>query len=215
MPFNSDTHAPPSKTLPELKWLLSERAALVGQRNRSAERATQVEAEVVELEAQLVAVRRKLGVAIATRAKFDRRIEAFDTALALVDARVRPEAAGCVRPWAGRYGERGALIDFLRGALRNAAPEPLSGTQLRLMVLVAFRLDIQTSSELCALKDSINSALRQLRSRHGVVVSESRTGQPTLWRWKARQTLDDLRALAQAASSVAGPPHDPPHPHPL
>ncbi len=215
MPFNSDTHAPPSKTPPELKWLLSERAALVGQRNRSAERAARLKDQLARLESKTAALRQNLGAAIGMRTELDIRIQAFDTTLALANSRVRPDAAGCVRPWAGRYGERGALIEFLRDALRNAAPEPLSGTQLRLMVLAAFRLDIQTSSELCALKDSINSALRQLRSRHGVVVSESRTGQPTLWRWKAGQTLDDLRALAQAASSVAGPPHDPPDPHPL
>jgi hypothetical protein len=182
---------------------------------RSAERAAYCKARASRLEALLLVSRQRETDTALEHAELASRVQALDATIRLAYPRVRPDVAGCVRPWAGRYGEHGALTDFVRQVIREAAPEPMSVAQVKRLAVIVFQLDLRTPGERRSLKWSIKTALRRLRSREGVVVAESQGPKLTLWRWKVSPTLDDLKALGQVAHGVTEPPHDPPEPHTL
>ena len=205
------------RTPPELKWLLNERAALAGEalrqnvlEQRLANRLLRLDPLLQRTQADLDKVR---------RAQLDtaKRVAALDRTMALAEARLNPEAGGTVNAWAGRYGERGALTEFVRDTLEKAAPYFISQVSLRTSAIAHFGLHVGTWQELHAMRGSLRSALERLRAK-GLVEREkgsSKGQQPAMWRWKAGPTLDDLRALVAADWPIAPQqPSDEHHPHP-
>jgi len=81
-----------SRTPPELKWLLVERATLTG--------------DISRLERRQIALAQELAKLQSTR-------EALDHTISVLEARVRVDAGGVVRRHTPAYGSRGALKNFL------------------------------------------------------------------------------------------------------
>lgn len=81
-----------SRTPPDLKWLLVERATLAGD-------LLQMELRQVEL--------------IAEIAKTKSRVQALDTTIQLCHSNARSDAAGAVRRHTPGYGRRGALEECI------------------------------------------------------------------------------------------------------
>lgn len=206
MPPLTHPNASPSRTPPDLKWLLNERAALVGQRQRAEQRAAHLATRLARLELLVPRLRRDLANAIGSRDSLDRRVQAFDQTVAIAYPQVSTDAAGVVRPQNGRYGRQGALKDFVRQCLEGFAPNPVGAAELKRLVIREFQLEIRTPDENRTLKESIKAALLSLRDREGVVVAERHGPSLTFWRWRAPADLAALRAMAQAASGVAGRP---------
>ncbi|MEK8049177.1 hypothetical protein AACH10_02895 [Ideonella sp. DXS22W] len=205
MPLNSArTEATPrTRTPPDLKWLLNERAALLGVADRVSERQRALALNLKQLEVELSVVAAELEAARSHAAAVAGKLHALDTTLGLMHPEVNPAAAGCVQAWAGRFGERGALTAFVQEHLRALWPEATLAAEIQRAVVAYFGLEVRTPQERRRLKSSLCTILRQLRDHHGVLERvenwRGRLPQP-LWRWKSHApSLAELQLAADAA----------------
>lgn len=194
------------QTPPDLKWLLTERAALAGQARLTSQRVEVLAQRATDLAALLTEAQRELALLADEEKSLAARIESFDTTIGALHAGVPPDAAGCVKAWAGRYGERGALTAFLRDYLREISPRAVLASELKQHVIARFQLVLITPDERKNLKHSIRTVLGRLRDQHGVLETvenwRGRLSQP-LWRWKQAPSATDLLRLAALAAEAA------------
>lgn len=166
-----------SRTPPDLKWLLVERATLAGD-------LLQMELRQVELTAEIA------------KTKF--RVQALDTTIRLCHSNARSDAAGAVRRHTSGYGRRGAL----KACIVNALQQAEAGITMRAVALVAanhFQLQFDSTDEFTRFAH--NSVRQQLKKLREDGFAESLPGpwpDGLLWRWK--RTLPTLADLARLAS---------------
>lgn len=82
---------------------------------------------------------------------------------------VRPDSTGAVHAWAGKYGKRGALREFIAMALRDASPHALTTVSMITAATQHFGLDFETAAEKLSFRDTVRNGLRQLRDVQGKV----------------------------------------------
>ncbi len=172
---------PRTNTPPHIKWLLNERAALVG-------KALQLERQFAELATK--------------RDKTSARISALDRAIALFDSSVSPTAVKPVNAWKGRYGARGELMAALRECLMAAAPSAVTTLELAVMLQTRFGLEFSHPAEQQRWrKNSLLRALKRLVALGEVqrLHEGERLGAHTSGRWRYREERPTLEALAAAA----------------
>ena len=193
-----------TKTPPLLKWLLVERATLAGDVARVSEQEANIDRELrrvqerqalLALEAQrLQLYKAQLPVLLDEKRA---RIAALDTTIGLASADlVAPSAAGTVRAFSGRYGQRGDLKAFIIDELRKAAPSAVATSTIVRGAIANFGLIFPTPGEQKAfMKNTITPQLTRLREQ-GLVEAlhtKSRGAAEGSWRWKAGYpTLADL-----------------------
>lgn len=204
------------QTPSDLKWLLNERAALEGQAQLASERQSTLERQVARLSLELQEASSELTQTRDSASAIADRIGALDATIRLMYPGVNPAAAGCVRAWAGRYGERGALTEFVREHLRALSPYASLAADIQRHAVEHFGLVLSTPLERSRFKCSLRTVLRQLRDQHGVLETlenwQGRRSQP-LWRWK--QSTPALDALRQAALAAEAADDKDPHPDAL
>lgn len=203
----------PQRTPPELKWLLNERAAVLGQLGKAQERAESFDRAARRWEEMRAKAVRRREEAQQGAAEKLRTLQALDVSIALVDSRVRSDAAGRVVPWKDKYGIRGALTNFLRAALRDAAPQPLSGAELAKRATAHFNLKLLTPPERKSFADTVKAVLRLAVQRDGVVERLPKTSakqRNQLYRWKGPTSLSALRAWADAVQEPEREPGENP-----
>lgn len=179
------------QTPPTLKWLLNERAALLGQ--------------VTRLDAQLGRAREEALAAANEAARLAARVRTFeehrrtaaasaaalDVVLSTTFPNAQPDAAGVVNAWAGRYGPYGGLKRYLLDTLNKAAPAALSTGELMSAAEARFRLDLQSRAE----RDTFRFHLRRALRTAGHLVEEvpaQGKGGALRWRWKGNPSLAAL-----------------------
>jgi hypothetical protein len=204
-----------TRTPAELKWLLNERAALCGRLAAYAEPREELRARVFRLETELQASRAALSVCDQAIAEVSAAIAALDTTMHLGFPQAAPASAGVVRAHT-KYGERGALTNFLQGHLRRMSPQSFTAAELRSVVVPHFGLTFLTPREQRKFRSSFSKMLIHIRDRQGTIENLS-VGEPaqTRWRWKQAPTLDELRRMVERSSlSEEEPPHErAPHPN--
>jgi hypothetical protein len=174
-----------SRTPPEIKWLLVERATLTGDIEQLARRRAALDAEMDKLRS---------------------RVQALDTSLRLLDARVNATAAGKVFRHCQQYGERGTLQAFIVQTVR----ETEHGLSIRAITGLAaahFGLEFLSKTELTRYcVNSIRPRLKELRSQGLVENLPGTTSEGMLWRWKRTlPTLAELVVLAAGTPPPRGP----------
>jgi len=163
------------------------------------------------LEVLLAEVRGELSQLAEHSASLATRINALDTTIDLMHPGVPPDAAGCVRAWAGRYGKRGALTAFVQDYLQAVRPRAVYGSEIKREVIARFELHLITSQERALMGNKVRNALVRLRDLHGTAQStESWRGAQSrmLWSWKQDSPLDALRQAAIAAETADERPAD-------
>lgn len=171
-----------TRTPPELKWLLVERATVVG--------------DIARLDARQALLAAELADRWAT-------LRALDTTIRLTEYPVAPNAAGVVRRFAREYGQRGALKEFIVSTLRDRALGGMGTRALAQDASVHFGLNFATKAEFSIFqKNSVRPQVARLREQ-GLVELVNVDGKPHnagLWRLKkALPTLAELTALAAAS----------------
>jgi hypothetical protein len=130
-------------------------------------------------------------------------VVALDTTISLMHAGVEPSAAGVVHAWAGKYGKRGALNEYLLKTLREAS-SGISTTALLDQAAVHFGLALPSSEARARFRDVVKPRLREFRDKGWITpLHEGRNGQMGLWRWKQPDTLADLSTRAAAIAKAA------------
>ncbi|WP_086126498.1 hypothetical protein [Hydrogenophaga sp. IBVHS1] len=188
---------------------MNERAAVLGQLGKAQERADSFDIAARRWEEMRAKAVRCREEAQQVAAEKQRNLQALDVSIALVDSRVRSDAAGRVVPWKDKYGARGALSNFLRAALQDAAPQPISGADLTKLATEHFNLKLLTPPERKSFRDTVKAVLRLAVQRDGVVErlpKKNPNQRNQLYGWKGPTSLSALRALAGA---VQEPKHEP------
>lgn len=198
MPPNASDRA---RTPSDLKWLLNQRAAYLGALPRVEAKALPLQQKLAWLEAEIAKVKTRLAKVQESAQRIQRDIDALDVVLDVMHSQVNKDAVGPVNAWAGRYGERGALKEFIASFVRSAAPHSVKTVAIVDAVVWRFNLVIETQKEREVLRHSVRRTLRRLRDEDGAVESlhARRLGAPDgLWRWKAQlPPLGQLSALAK------------------
>lgn len=200
-----------TKTPPALKWLLNERAAIVGALDRNAKAQKRLLAESERATLTLAKATRQLALIALQDDEYRQQAAALGTTISLLDARVDPAAAGSVAPWAGKYGERGGLTRYLVQVLQRAEPHHVPTSVLVDLVIDRFALEERAPLSLKDLRDTIRTRLVRAQRRHPEIqLGHVKVGAQTFsaWGWKPEGALDQLRALARAQEFGHDPPVD-------
>lgn len=190
-----------TRTPPDVKWLLNERAALAGEVSKAEVTQAGLLAKQARLERQLAGVQALLARSLVAQSRTQASIDALDATLALAHSRVEPTAGGTVDAWAGKYGKRGGLGEFIAQSLREVAPASLTTSVLMDLAARHFGLAFPLQADRRSFNKSVNSSLTWLRKRGQAEPLHSRElGSHGVWRWKAQMpTLEALQARAAAA----------------
>lgn len=177
--------APRARTPPVFKWLLNERAALAGEAQR--------------LKADLERIQRELPAILG-------KLAALDATMSAIDPLVAPDAAGTVKAWAGKYGERGAVKACVLSHLQAAGHSGVDVSTLALQVAAALGVDLPTKKDFSAFRrDTVHAVLKRAKA-DGLteVLIAARGGHtPQVWRWKGLSGLPRLTALQDLANKGA------------
>jgi len=167
------------KTPPTLKWLAEKRARVAGALEPQERLLRQVESKVVKLRADLAAL---------------------DQALFLYDSSRDATAIEPIAAWAGNYGTRGSLMEFLASVVESRSPVPVSTQDLKVLALERFALVFETKALLARWRhNSLVSVLKRLVAIGKLeVVPGANHSQMNAWRWAKPKvlTLAELRASA-------------------
>lgn len=212
MPSKSAPTAPSARTRTpsDLKWLLNERAALVGRLEYQHQETAKLNLRVAEAKAVLHRSLAQLTELATWTAATEAKIRALDRTVALGYPHVPPDAAGSVKEHA-RFGPRGALISFLLQEVSDASPAGLSTTQLTDLVRNRFSIPVADGREREALRHTVRNQLRKLRDLHGLVLDAKgpQSNSHSTWRLRPSATLSELQLLAaQAAAAEAADERD-------
>lgn len=195
--MNDSPH--PFRASPELKWLLNERAALVGLVKKARERAELLDTKIRRYEQVLAVATEHRAAAERSVTEKTKAIAALDVSISMANAQIRPDAAGCVVPWKGKYGKWGGLSVFLKETLASAAPHPVSSFELTGLARARFGLMLITPSERASFRKCVKKTLWAVAQREGVLErlpSPDSTQKYALYRWKGSSGLDALRSLS-------------------
>jgi hypothetical protein len=192
-----------TRTPPDVKWLLNERAALAGEVAKADSTQLGLLAKQARLTQQLEATAVLLARSRVAQDRAQASMAALDVTIALAHSRVEPSAGGVVAAWAGKYGKRGGLGEFIARTLREAAPSPLTTSVLMDLAAREFQLTFALATDRRSFNKSVNSSLTWLLKRGLAEPLHSREfGVHGIWRWKEQApTLDALR-LRQTACSL-------------
>lgn len=188
------------KTPPDLKWLLNERASILGALQSQDERRQRLEAKRQKLEHQLSIVQRDVMRVDVAMGRLQTNLQALDTAIGMAHSSANPECLGAVQAWAGRYGERGALTVFVKEALQACAPDMLTMTVLVDMAASQFGQTFAVPAERRSFRKSVRSALHTLHKKGCIEPLHSgESAEHGQWRWKPPfSSLDELLEQAKA-----------------
>lgn len=194
-----------SRTPPDIKWLLNERAALAGEHERATAKRDALIAKREKLEKQLSKVQKQMEATNVAAQRAQASMEALDATMGLIASQLNVAAGGAVVAWAGKYGERGALSAFVEEALRQASPEPLTTSVLVDVAAAQFGVTFAVPLDRRNFRKSICSALGTLHRRQLIEPMHSReAGSHGVWRWRTGGAFNGaaLRALADASTGV-------------
>lgn len=188
-----------TRTPPDVKWLLNERAALAGEVSRAEVTQAGLRAKHTRLTQQLAKVQFLMERSQCAQSRAQTSIDALDATMALAHPRVEPTAGGIVDAWAGKYGKRGGLGEFIAESLREAAPAPLTTTVLMNLAARQFGITFPLAKDRRSFNKSVNSSLTWLLKRGLAEPLHSRElGAHGVWRWRTQMpTLQALQLRAQ------------------
>lgn len=187
------------RTPPDLKWLLNERAAILGAIHSQDERLLRLQDKEQKLERQLAALKGISRGSEATLGRLKANLQAMDAAIGMIHSAAAPDSLGAVQAWAGRYGERGALTAFVKSTLQACSPNLLTMTVLMDMAATQFGQTFSVPEERRSFRKSVRSALNSLHKKGCIEPLHSGEGsEHGQWRWKPSvSSFDDLLAQAQ------------------
>lgn len=185
-----------TRTPPDIKWLLNERAALAGEVKRALSKQTVLAHKIERLENQLAGVLEAIERSRVAQARSQASLNALDATMGIVNKGVNPGAAGSVSAWAGKYGNRGGLVEYIGRVLESAAPRPVTTSVLIDLASRQFGLVLSTPAERRSFRKSVSSALTSFQKRNLIeAVHDRKAGSHGLWCWR-----EEFPSLAKMAA---------------
>ena len=169
---------------------------LAGQHERLDSGIAGCQRTLLSLKTRIKEVESILSVRQAKRELVMERIRSFDTVIGLMHQTVRPDAAGSVQAWAGRYGNRGALRQFLLNSVKDAYPRSVTTEAIVSAVIHRFNLGIGSPRELKKLRDGVRKRLSEMQHKEGLLTSHRVGKVARAWSWNSGPTLAELTLLS-------------------
>lgn len=196
-------------TSTELRFLLTERAALAGSLAPLPKERALLESDLARLDAQAARARERLAAMCSGQLKQQTELEAIDFVLKQFYPAVDPSGLGAVSAWAGKYGRRGELKTFIHATIEAAYPAGVPTRHLLEAIVMRFTLSA-SKEELGRLAHVVVKQL-SLSKAAGLVQSEPGDKRSSsVWFWNAGPSAARLRGYA-----VAGEASYDPHPDPV
>ncbi|PQA78056.1 hypothetical protein C5F53_06895 [Rhodoferax sp. TS-BS-61-7] len=174
-----------SRTPPDIKWLLNERAALAGEVEKALAKQAVLAHKRDRLRNQLAVVLKAMERSQVAQARSQASLDALDATMGIVNKGVNPGAGGSVWAWAGKYGSRGGLGEYIARVLEGAAPEPVTTSVLIDLASRQFGLVLSTPAERRSFRKSVSSALTSFQKRNLIeAVHDRKAGSHGLWCWR-------------------------------
>ena len=171
-----------TRTPPEVKWLLVERATLAGDLATLKLRQRHLESKITQVQAA---------------------VHALDTTILLMEARLQPDAGGVIHRHEKGYGTRGALRAFIVETLQTTH-NPLTTRDIAVVASMYFGLGYETGPDFNRYQRNTIRAQLYLLVDEGIVLKTGAEGARTVyWRWK--RALPTLAALALLAGATSSP----------
>ena len=98
-----------TRTPPDIKWLLNERAALAGEVEKALVKQAALAHKREKLKKKLASVLLEIERCEVVQARSQASLDALEATVGIVNKAVNPDAGGSVWAWAGKYGVRGGL----------------------------------------------------------------------------------------------------------
>lgn len=196
--------------------MLNERASVSGNIIRYHQRQSKIQTQVLKLQMELDQSNKLLSELAQSLVEHQTTLEGLDRTIALAYIGVNPEVGGVVMGWAGRYGPRGALRQFIVRTLEAIAPEALGTVTIARRAAAHFNIPIQVGCDRIRYSGNIKCALRRLMKDGLVEPLHAATLKGSLGRWRVTSdkppTFAEM-ALADEKACVhdreAGPVADP------
>jgi hypothetical protein len=187
-----------TRTSPEIKWLLNERADVAGVLEvlgkdipAALKRLQALEQEVAVARRLFQALEQKQLAAVGDKAALDAVLQSTHSGLNVA-------AAGAVRAWANKYGKRGSLKDFILGLIRGALPHSVSTTDIVAAAQEQFGLVFETPENRKRFRAVITKLFTRAKCDGLLQRVPSPTGSAGQWRWVEKSLATELLALAAA-----------------
>jgi hypothetical protein len=194
-----------TRTPPDIKWLLNERAALAGEVEKALAKQAVLAHKRDRLQNQLAGVLKAMERSRVAQARSQASLNALDATMVIVNKGVNPGAGGSVWAWAGKYGNRGGLGEYIAQILEGAAPEPVTTSMLINIASRQFGVVLVTPKDRRNFNKSVSSALYSLLKRKRIeAVHDRREGSHGLWRWD--EGLPSFAEMAAEAALVEAQP---------
>lgn len=196
------------RTPSHIKWLLNERAMLQGKCQRLTDRLHAHRKLVAAAQATLDEASANLLACQQAHDRAQSQVHALTTSIESFAPELNLDAVAPVNAWAGKYGQRGELTDFLKDELKSRFPEAVSLQELCGAARKTLGLIHQTPQERESFRYSVRAILRRQRSA-GLVESLPTTStapRASLWKWRGEATtFGQLREQeAQREQTLAG-----------
>lgn len=136
--------------------------------------------------------------------QYSQKVAALDSALALADDRVNPEALGAVKATSERYGGWGGLTQFLESEIRAAGITSIDTVQLTLRAACKFSIPLESSGDLRRYGYTVRWALRELRKKGTIENIEFRSGGQKPSTWRTREKFDSVEELLRQSAAIEG-----------
>ena len=182
-----------------LKWLAEKRARVAGEMQSASQVAERLREDVANARESLQIAERLLEAASQKEARAAAELASLDQVVVMYDQGVDPSLIEPINGWAGTYGKRGALRQFLIKTLEAISPNFVSTKELEYLTISHLSLVFEHPSlQLDWYKGSFRSTLKVLAAQ-GLIerkhCKEQRTWAVGYWRWKREQpkTLAELR----------------------
>lgn len=174
-----------------LKWLLSERAATRGRLATLDKSLPLLNQQLVHARRRAALLEERIAVAKAGREDAVAALLAMDQVLERAYSSVNPDAAGVVQAWAGRYGSRGGLKEFVLEFVQKAAPAAVSTAVLVQAATAQFGLELDSPAKRSDFRKYLRTTLKRWHRSVEELPSERARG-TTHWRWRGVLTVSDL-----------------------
>lgn len=198
------------KTPSALKWLAETRARVSGQLQSAQATCELVRQQVASAEEKLASLRALESICDEQVTKRAKALEALDGSVVIFDKSIQPKSIGTIKAWAGRYGKRGALREYLHEVIKSRAPEFVSTSELGVRAVMEFSLVFAHYQQRRTwFRNSLRNALVALEQNGHIERSldacEIIGGGTEVRGWRCKQeslqTLAELRAQSLQSQS--------------
>lgn len=186
----------------DLKWLLNQRAYILGCIEKEIAPAAELRKQqalykqrIAKLQRRIDDLQQQVDAIEASCLGYREKLAALDLVITAQHPGVEPGLLGAIRGWKDKYGTRGNLKDFLFNTIQQAHPRGCDTSELASRANEYFGLGYEGAAFKRFADNSVRRALSDLRAE-GAIRSERRgPTSPSVWFLQVEEGTAEYMAL--------------------